>query len=86
MNLLIIIAFNLKFRWYPMRYCTVRNVALNDKIRLIRDRLKTASDRQKSYANIKGRDIKFEVGDHGFLKVSPRKKVLRFSRKGKLSL
>ncbi|XP_052489936.1 uncharacterized protein LOC128042579 [Gossypium raimondii] len=54
-----------------------------DKVRLIRDRLKADSDKQKSYADLKRRDIKYSVGDFVFLKVSPRKKVLRFSRKGK---
>ncbi|KAG8478614.1 hypothetical protein CXB51_028428 [Gossypium anomalum] len=47
--------------------------------------LKAASDRQKSYADLKRKDIKFEIGDKVFLKVSPWKKVLRFGRKGKLS-
>ncbi|XP_012435655.1 uncharacterized protein LOC105762355 [Gossypium raimondii] len=56
-----------------------------DKVRLIRDRLKAASDRQKSYANMKRRDIEYSVGDFVFLKFSPCKKVLRFGRKGKLS-
>ncbi|KAK8623622.1 hypothetical protein V6N13_064989 [Hibiscus sabdariffa] len=56
-----------------------------DTIRLIRDRLKQAFDRQKSYADRRWKDIEFAVGDQVFLKVSPWKKVLRFGRKGKLS-
>ena len=56
-----------------------------DKVRLIRDRLKAASDRQKSYVDLKRREIEFQVGDLVFLKVSPWRKVLRFGRKGKLS-
>ncbi|KAE8715038.1 Zinc ion binding, putative isoform 1 [Hibiscus syriacus] len=56
-----------------------------DTVRLIRDRLKEAFDRQKSYADQRRKDIQFEVGDRVFLKVSPWKKVLRFGRKGKLS-
>ncbi|KAA3456128.1 DNA/RNA polymerases superfamily protein [Gossypium australe] len=55
------------------------------KVKLIRDCLKAASDRQKSYADLKRKDIEFEIGDKVFLKVSPWKKVLRFGRKGKLS-
>ena len=43
------------------------------------------SDRQRSYANLKRKDIEYEVGDKVFLKVSPWKKILRFGRKGKLS-
>ncbi|XP_040939694.1 uncharacterized protein [Gossypium hirsutum] len=55
-----------------------------DKFRLIRDRLKEASDRQKSYTDLKCKEIEYSVGDFVFLKVSPWKKVLRFRRKGKL--
>ncbi|KAA3480520.1 reverse transcriptase [Gossypium australe] len=55
------------------------------KVKLIRDCLKIASDRQKSYANLKRKDIEFEIGDKVFLKVSPWKKVFQFGRKGKLS-
>ncbi|KAA3447270.1 DNA/RNA polymerases superfamily protein [Gossypium australe] len=43
------------------------------------------SDRQKSYANLKRKDIEFQAGDKVFLKVSPWKNVFRFCRKGKLS-
>ncbi|KAK5833815.1 hypothetical protein PVK06_017677 [Gossypium arboreum] len=56
-----------------------------EKIKVIRDCLKAASDRQKSYADLKRKEIEFQVGDKVFLKVSPWKKILRFSRKGKLS-
>ncbi|KAA3453463.1 DNA/RNA polymerases superfamily protein [Gossypium australe] len=56
------------------------------KVKLIPDCLKAASDRQKSYADLKRKDIEFEIGDKPFLKVSPWKKLLRFGRKGKLSL
>ncbi|KAL4346647.1 hypothetical protein GQ457_17G011550 [Hibiscus cannabinus] len=56
-----------------------------ETVRLIRDRLKEAFDRQKSYADQRRKDIEFAVGDQVFLKVSPWKKVIRFGRKGKLS-
>ncbi|XP_040957915.1 uncharacterized protein [Gossypium hirsutum] len=42
-----------------------------DKVRLIRDHLIAASDRQKSYADQKSKNIEFTVGDLVFLKVSP---------------
>ncbi|XP_052479583.1 uncharacterized protein LOC128034782 [Gossypium raimondii] len=54
-----------------------------DKVRLIRDYLKATSDRQKSYVDLKRKDIEFFVGDWVFLKVSPWRKVLRFGHKGK---
>ncbi|XP_040971301.1 uncharacterized protein [Gossypium hirsutum] len=56
-----------------------------DKVRLIRERLKVASDRQNSYTDLKTKDIEYSVGDMVFLRVSPWKKVLRSDRKGKLS-
>ncbi|KAA3480729.1 DNA/RNA polymerases superfamily protein [Gossypium australe] len=46
-----------------------------EKVKLIRARLKEASDRQKPYADLKRKEIKFSVGDQ----------VLRFGRKGMLS-
>ncbi|KAA3477603.1 DNA/RNA polymerases superfamily protein [Gossypium australe] len=56
-----------------------------DKVRLIRDCLKAASDGQKSYVDLKRHQIEYSVGDFLFLKVSPWKKVLRFGHKSKLS-
>ena len=56
-----------------------------EKVQVIRKRLKAASDRQKSYADLKRRDIAYEVGDKVFLKVSSLRKILRFGKKGKLS-
>ncbi|XP_012441931.1 uncharacterized protein LOC105766931 [Gossypium raimondii] len=41
----------------------------DDKVRFIRDRLKAASDRYKSYADLKRRDIEYSVGDFIFFKV-----------------
>ncbi len=49
-------------------------------MKLIKDTLKATSDRQKSYADLKRKDIEYEVGDKVFLKVSPRKKVFRFGK------
>ncbi|KAH0716653.1 hypothetical protein KY290_012914 [Solanum tuberosum] len=51
----------------------------------LKDRLKTAHSRQKSYANNRKRDLEFEVGDWVYLKISPMKGVMRFGKKGKLS-
>jgi hypothetical protein len=57
----------------------------NDKIRVVRERMKTAQDRQKSYADKRRRPIEFSVGDYVMLKVSPWKGIMRFGKKGKLS-
>ena len=55
------------------------------KVSLIRHRLLTAQSRQKSYADVRRRPLEFEVGDHVFLKVMPKRGVVRFSKRGKLS-
>jgi len=57
----------------------------SEKIEVIRNKLKTAQSRQKSYADKRRRDLEFLVGDCVFLKVSPTKGVFRFGKKGKLS-
>ena len=56
-----------------------------EKVKMIKERLKVATDRQKSYANMKRKDIRYEIGEKVFLKVSPWKKVMRSGKKGKLS-
>ncbi|XP_052888051.1 uncharacterized protein LOC128296651 [Gossypium arboreum] len=40
-----------------------------DKVRLIRDRLKAASDRQKSYADLKRLEMEYSMGDFVFHKL-----------------
>ena len=56
-----------------------------NKVKLIRDRLKTALSHQKFYADVRRRELEFQVDDWVFLKVSPMKGVMRFGKKGKLS-
>jgi hypothetical protein len=56
-----------------------------EKVKIIRQRLKTAQSRQKSYADKRRRDLEFQVGDRVFLKISPWKGIMRFGKKGKLS-
>ena len=57
----------------------------SEKMRLIRQRLLTAQSRQKSYADVRRRPLEFEVGDHVFLKVMPKRGVVKFDKRGKLS-
>ncbi|KAL0556468.1 hypothetical protein IC582_004982 [Cucumis melo] len=57
----------------------------NVAIQKIRARMVTAQSRQKSYADVRCKDLEFDVGDMVFLKVAPMKGVLRFEKKGKLS-
>ena len=56
-----------------------------EKVKMIREILKVTTDRQKSYADMKRKYIRYEIGEKMFLKVSPWKKVMRFGKKGKLS-
>ncbi|GKB75484.1 putative reverse transcriptase domain-containing protein, partial [Tanacetum coccineum] len=56
-----------------------------DKVVLIKEKLKAARDRQKSYADNRRKPLEFEVGDQVLLKVSPWKGVIRFGKKGKLA-
>ncbi|GJY66685.1 putative reverse transcriptase domain-containing protein [Tanacetum coccineum] len=51
----------------------------------IRQRLQVARDRQRSYANVKRKPLEFQVGDLVMLKVSPRKRVIQFGKRGKLN-
>jgi hypothetical protein len=44
-----------------------------------------AQSRQKSYADIRRRDLEFSVGDYVLLRVSPTKGVVRFGISGKLN-
>jgi hypothetical protein len=56
-----------------------------EKVALIRRRLLEAQSRQKSYADNRRRELRFEEGDFVYLKVSPMRGVRRFQVKGKLA-
>ncbi|KAK1647623.1 hypothetical protein QYE76_065428 [Lolium multiflorum] len=56
-----------------------------EKVHKIREYLKTAQSRQKSYADKRRREMTFEIGDFAYLKVSPLKGMQRFQLKGKLA-
>ena len=48
----------------------------SENVSLIRQRLLTAQSRQKSYSDIRRRPQEFEVGNHVFLKVMPKRGVV----------
>ncbi|GKE74355.1 putative reverse transcriptase domain-containing protein [Tanacetum coccineum] len=56
-----------------------------ENISQIKDRLKAACDRQKSYADKRRKPLDFSVGDYVLLIVSPWKGVVSFGKKGKLT-
>ena len=58
---------------------------MTEQVELIRDIMKVAQDRQKSYADLKHRPKEFEVGDRVLLRVLPIPEVVRFDAWGKLS-
>ncbi|GKE54775.1 putative reverse transcriptase domain-containing protein, partial [Tanacetum coccineum] len=56
-----------------------------NKVVVIKEKLKAARDRQKSYADNRRKPLEFEVGYRVMLKVSPWKGVVHFGKKGKLA-
>ncbi|GJZ81702.1 putative reverse transcriptase domain-containing protein, partial [Tanacetum coccineum] len=56
-----------------------------EKVIQIKQRMQAARDRQKSYANLKRKPMEFQVGDKVTLKFSPWKRVIHFSKRGKLN-
>ena len=56
-----------------------------ENVHIIRNRLQTTYNRQKSYADHRRRYLEFEKGDKVYLKISPMKGVVRFCKKVKLS-
>jgi transposase InsO family protein len=56
-----------------------------EKVRMIREYLKAAQSRQKSYADKRRRELTFQIGDFVYLRVSPLKGMQRFQVKGKLA-
>ena len=58
---------------------------VEEQLRMIRDNLRVAQSRQRSYADTRRRELVFEIGDYVYLKVSPMRSVRRFNMKGKLA-
>ncbi|WVZ93375.1 hypothetical protein U9M48_039361 [Paspalum notatum var. saurae] len=52
---------------------------------MVKENLRIAQTRQKSYADHRRRDLEFVVGDYVYLKVSPIRGLRRFKVKGKLA-
>jgi hypothetical protein len=58
---------------------------VEEQVHIIRENMRVAQTRQKSYADNQRRPLEFEEGDHVYLKVSPLHGMRRFKVKGKLS-
>jgi hypothetical protein len=55
------------------------------QVRMVRENLRVAQSRQKSYVDHRRRELIFEVGDFVYLKVSPMRGLRRFKVRGKLA-
>ncbi|GJR05879.1 reverse transcriptase domain-containing protein [Tanacetum coccineum] len=80
--------------WQSMQSALVGDVQLTgpeiihettEKKVQIQQFLQATRDRQRSYANVRRKPLEFQVGDRVTLKVSPRKGVIRFGKRGKLN-
>jgi hypothetical protein len=58
---------------------------VEEQVRIIRENLRVAQTRPKSYADNRRRPLEFEKGDYVYLKVSPLRGMRRFKVKSKLS-
>nr|GFA01155.1 reverse transcriptase domain-containing protein [Tanacetum cinerariifolium] len=56
-----------------------------EKIVQIRQHLQAVRDRQRSYANVRRKHLEIQAGDRVMLKISPRKGIIRFGKRGKLN-
>jgi hypothetical protein len=52
---------------------------------MVRENMKLAQSRQKSYADNRRRKLRFQVGDFVYLKLSPMRGLRRFKIRGKLA-
>jgi hypothetical protein len=52
---------------------------------MVRENLKLGQSRQKSYADNRRRELRFQVGDFMYLKVSPMRGLHHFKIRGKLA-
>ena len=68
--------------WTEMRESSITGPNLirdtSKKVDLILKRLLMAQSRQKNYADRRRQPLEFEVGDHVFFKVMPKRGVVRF--------
>nr|GEZ20208.1 putative reverse transcriptase domain, ribonuclease H-like domain, aspartic peptidase domain protein [Tanacetum cinerariifolium] len=75
--------------WAEVEEAQLTNLELihetTKKILQIKQRIQAARDRQKSYAKVRRKPLKFQVGDRFRLKVSPWKGVVRFGKREKLN-
>ena len=76
-------------RWIEVGESTITGPDMirdtSEKVILIRQHLFMTQSQWKIYADVRRRSLEFEVGDHVFLKVMPKRGVVRFGKRSKLS-
>ncbi|WVZ70959.1 hypothetical protein U9M48_019588 [Paspalum notatum var. saurae] len=55
------------------------------QLRIVQENLRVAQSKQRSYADVRRRNLTFKVDDDVYLKVSPMRGIRRFNMKGKLA-
>ncbi|GKB54985.1 putative reverse transcriptase domain-containing protein [Tanacetum coccineum] len=65
--------------------CRNKGPATGSNLLPITVTMPVSRDRQRSYANVRRKPLEFQVGDCVMLKVSPRKGIIRFGKRGKLN-
>ena len=58
---------------------------MEEKMKIIRQRIKEAQDRQKSYADAHRVDHSYKVEDRVFFRIKPHKSLIKFGKGDKLS-
>jgi hypothetical protein len=58
---------------------------MNEKVKVVRENLKAAQSRQKSYVDNRKRELEFKVGDKVFMRLTPSRESLKYPKGGKLS-
>ena len=56
-----------------------------EQVRVIRERLKTAQSRQKSYYDRRHQDVQYEIGEKAYLRVTPLKRWKTIRNQGQVS-
>ncbi|GJX33684.1 putative reverse transcriptase domain-containing protein, partial [Tanacetum coccineum] len=74
-----------EFSYNNSYHANIKVHETTEKIVQIKQRIQATRDRQKSYADVRCKPLKFQVGDRVMLKVSPWKGVVRFGKRGKLN-
>nr|GFA15275.1 putative reverse transcriptase domain-containing protein [Tanacetum cinerariifolium] len=80
-----LVEFSYNNSYHKSNKCAPFEALYEQKIFQIKERLKTARSRQKSYADKRRKPLEFKVGDRVLLKVYPWKGVVYFGKKEKLA-